>query len=138
MVRRVHVEVRTTQLVILLIMVDDVWNRFLVIEAALVDSILGEVRLDDIELAQMPSAAAIITDAIIFIMMAEVGRGQLRSSLPELVFVGHTKVMVVLALVRLHKFVRVDRVLEIDEFATFERLHFRLELGTGRVIRGLS
>lgn len=128
----------TAQGVILLIMVDNVWNCFLLVEAALVDSILGEVRLDDMEFAQMSSTTAIIADAIIFIMMAKVRRGQLRSSLPELVFVGDTKVVVVLALVRLHKFVGVDGVLEIDEFASSERLHFRLELGTGRVVRGLS
>lgn len=108
MVGRVHIEVWAAQGVILLIMVDDVGNSFLLVEAALVDSVLGEVRLDDMELAQMSSAAAIITDAIIFIMMTKVRRGKFGSSLPKLIFVGDTKVVVVLALVRLHKFVGVD------------------------------
>lgn len=108
MVRRVQIEVRAAQGVILLIMVDDVGDSFLLVEAALIDSVLGEVRLDDMELAQMSSAAAIIADAIIFIMMTKVRRGQFGSSLPELIFIGDTKVVVVLALVCLHKFVGVD------------------------------
>ena len=44
---------RSFQFIILFIMVNNVGNRTLLIEASLVNGIFGKVRFDDVEFAQM-------------------------------------------------------------------------------------
>lgn len=72
MIGGVHIQVWSLQSLILLIMIDDVRDSSLLIEALLVDSVLGEVGFDDVEFAEMPAAVAITTDAIELVMVVEV------------------------------------------------------------------
>ncbi len=46
--------------VVLLIMIDHIRDGFLLVEAALIDGVLGEVGLDDIQLGEMASAVAVV------------------------------------------------------------------------------
>ena len=64
-----HVKVRTFKFFILFVMVDEVGNGTLLIETSLVDGIFGEIRLDDMELAQMPTALAVIAEALLLMMV---------------------------------------------------------------------
>ena len=67
-------------------MVDDVGDGALFRIASLIDGIFGEVWLDDMEFAKMPSASTFLADAILRIMMVEVDTRQLGGSLSEGVF----------------------------------------------------
>ena len=66
--------------IVLLIVVDDVGDVFLVVEAALVDGVLGEVGLDDVEFAEVASAAAVVADAAGLVVVVEVVPRQLVGS----------------------------------------------------------
>jgi hypothetical protein len=68
----VDVEMRPLESIVLLIMVDYIGDEFLLVEAALVDGVLGEVGLDDIQFAEVPSAVAIIADAVGVVVVAEI------------------------------------------------------------------
>ena len=46
-----HVKVRSLELVVFLVVVDDVRDRSLLVEATLVNGVLGEVRFDDVKFA---------------------------------------------------------------------------------------
>lgn len=63
---------RPLQPIILMSMSHKIGDWLLLIEALLVNSSLGEVRLDDVKLAQMPSALTLLTDTHVGIMMTEV------------------------------------------------------------------
>ena len=63
---------RSFQFIILFIMVDDVGNRTLLIEASLVNGIFGKVRFDDVEFAQMSATLTVIADAFLLVVMGEV------------------------------------------------------------------
>ena len=63
---------RSLEPIVLLIMVDHIGDGLLLIEALLVDGVLGEVRLDDVELAEMPAAVAIAAHAVELVMVVEV------------------------------------------------------------------
>ena len=73
LISRVQVKMRALQPVVLMSVGHEVRDWFLLVEALLVHSRLGKVWLDDMKLAQMPSALALIADTHIGIMMAEVG-----------------------------------------------------------------
>ena len=63
---------RSLEPIVLLIMVDHIRDGLLLIEALLVDGVLGEVRLDDVELAKVPAAVAIAARAVELVMVVEV------------------------------------------------------------------
>jgi hypothetical protein len=88
---------RPLKSIVLLIVVDNIGDGFLLIETTLVDGILGEIGLDDIELAEMPSAVTIIADAILVIVMVEVSTGQLGGSSIEDVSVVDAVFVIMLA-----------------------------------------
>lgn len=71
--------------IILLIMVHNVGYKFLLVEATLIDSILGEVRLNDVKSAKMPTTIAVVADTISLMMMIEIVPTELTSSLIEVV-----------------------------------------------------
>ena len=58
---------------------------FLLIEAALVDSVFGEVRLNDVQLAKMTSAMAVIADTVGLMMMIKIVAAEPTGSLIEVV-----------------------------------------------------
>jgi hypothetical protein len=68
----VDVKMRPLESIVLFIMVDYIGDEFLLVEAALVDGVLGEVGLDDIQFAEVPSAVAIIADAVGVVVVAEI------------------------------------------------------------------
>lgn len=105
---RIHVKMRALQLFILLIVVDDVGNGFLLDEAALIDRIFSQIWLDDIQSAEVPSTMAIITHTGFLIMMVKVGRCELGGGYVEILLVRLTKFMIMLASLCLHKLLRVD------------------------------
>jgi hypothetical protein len=41
-------------------MVDYIWDGFLLVETVLVDSLLGQIRLDDMKFAKMATTVALI------------------------------------------------------------------------------
>lgn len=78
----VEFEVRALEAVVLLVMLDDVGDVLLVVEAALIDGVLGEVGLDDIELGEVAAAVAVAAERTRLVVVAEVQPCQpLRSSL---------------------------------------------------------
>lgn len=91
----IDVQMGTLQLIILLVVVDLVWNQLLLDETSLVDCILGEVGLDYFKLAVMPSAFAIRAQAILVVVVAEVGFMEFAGCFGEDVFLLHAVVMVV-------------------------------------------
>lgn len=70
---RTKIEMRSLELIILLIMVDDILDCHLLVEASLVNGLLGEIRLDCVKFAEMASAVALITEAVLMIVVLEVG-----------------------------------------------------------------
>ena len=81
--------------IILLIMVHNVGYKFLLVEATLIDSILGEVRLNDVQSAKMPTTMAVVADTISLMMMIEIVPTELTSSLIEVfcLFIAERMVM---------------------------------------------
>jgi hypothetical protein len=77
MVGRVHIQMRTLQSIVFLIMIDYIRNQFLLIETTLVDSIFGQIGLDDVQLAEMPSTFALITHTLFIMVVLEVVANQL-------------------------------------------------------------
>lgn len=65
------------QPIILLIVIDHIRDGLLLVEALLVDRILGEIGFDDVEFAEMPAAVAIAADAVGLVVVVEVGAVQL-------------------------------------------------------------
>lgn len=88
---------RSLQPVILLIMVDNIGNQLLLIETTLIDSIFGEVRLDDIQLAQMPPTLALITHTFLIMMMLKVVAHQLGGCFAKIVLLSEAEFVVVAA-----------------------------------------
>lgn len=82
-ISRSHIKMRTFQFIILLIMVDDVGDSSLLIEATLIDRGLGEIGFDDMQFAEMTAAATISADTLIGVVMREVGVGQFGGCLIE-------------------------------------------------------
>lgn len=60
------------ELVIFLIVIDDVRNRRLLVEAALVNGVLGEVRLDDVQLTQVTPTITLVAYATLLVMVRKV------------------------------------------------------------------
>lgn len=75
---------RSLKAIVLLIMIDDIRDLPLLIEAALVNGIFGEIRLDDVEFAKMTSAVTIITDTVSLVVMFKVMSSQLTCCFIEL------------------------------------------------------
>ena len=67
-----QIEMRSLQLIILFIMIDNIGNSRLLIETLLIDSILRKIRFDNIHLAQMPSAVTISTHTFLLMMMRKI------------------------------------------------------------------
>ena len=76
---------RSLETIIFLIMIHNVWDMFLLIEAALVDSVFGEVRLNDVQFAKMTSAMAVIADTVGLMMMIKIVSAEPTGSLIEVV-----------------------------------------------------
>lgn len=67
----------------------------LIVETFLIDGSLGQVRLNDMKLAQMSSTLAFLADTLSRIMVAEIRFGQLGCSLVEDIFIMHALGVVV-------------------------------------------
>ena len=63
---------RPLQLIVLLIAVYDIGNQLLLIAAALINRILGQVRLDDVQLAEVPPTFTLIANALLEVVVLEV------------------------------------------------------------------
>ena len=63
---------RSMQSIIFFVVINNIGYLFLFIEASLVNSIFGKIRLNNIKLAHMPFAMAITADTIVSIMMIKV------------------------------------------------------------------
>jgi len=63
---------RPLQPIVLLIVVDDIGNQLLLIEAALINRVLGQVRLDDVQLAEVPPTFTLIANALLAVVVLEV------------------------------------------------------------------
>lgn len=53
-------------------MIDNIFNGFLLVVAAFIDSFLGECGSDHIQFTEVPAAVAILTAAIFLVMVHEV------------------------------------------------------------------
>lgn len=60
---------RSFQLIIFFVMIDDVRNGHLLIKASLIDSILGEVRLNNMHLAEMTTAQTIVANTTLLLVV---------------------------------------------------------------------
>lgn len=103
MVSRVHIQMWALQLLIFLIMFDDIRNQFLLIETALINSIFGKIRLDDIQLAEMPSTFTLIAHTLFVVVVLEVMVQQLRGSFTEAVLLGDAELVIMAASMGLSK-----------------------------------
>jgi hypothetical protein len=84
----VHIQVWTFEAVVLLVDVDEVGDGSLGVEAALVDGVLGEVGLDDVELAEVAAALALPAHARFRVVVVKVGLRQLGGRLGEDILLG--------------------------------------------------
>ena len=98
------VEVRALEAAVFLIAVDEVGDLLLREEAALVDGVLGEVRPDNVEPAEVAAAVALAAHAALLVM-AEVALLQLPRSPPEALLLGEALLVVVPAALRLREVV---------------------------------
>ena len=85
---------RPLQLIVLLIAVDDIGNQLLLIEAALINRVLGKVRLDDVQLAEVPPTFTLIANALLTVVVLEVMTQQLRGRLAEAELLSEAELMV--------------------------------------------
>lgn len=118
-------------------MVDDVGDGFLlVVEAALVDGVLGEVWLDDIELAEVALAVAVAADAGAVVVVPEVVPRELADRAVEVLGLALALVVVMVAALGLDE-AGVDGAVEVGEggVAQFE---FGVELWFGGGGGGLA
>ena len=74
---------RSLEFIILLSKYNRTLNRFLIIETSLIDCSLRNIRLNDMELAQMPSAFTFLAYTLVWVVMAKVRFCQFISSLIE-------------------------------------------------------
>lgn len=72
--------------IVLLIVIDFVFDGFLLVVAATVDGLLSESGFDDIELAEMASALALPTAAFAFLVVSKVVAAELLGSASEDLF----------------------------------------------------
>lgn len=91
----VQVKMRAFEAVVLLVVIDYVWDGGLLIEAPLIDCILREVGLDCVELAEMPSAIALAAKTALLIVMRKIGIGEFRSSPSKYILLLSAIVMIV-------------------------------------------
>lgn len=103
MVRGTHIQMWSLQSIVLLIMIYNIGDNFLLIEALLIDGVLGEIGFDDVQFAEMPAAVAITAHAIELIMVVEVGAMQLRCSFVEGIGIVGTFIVIVFAPLSLHE-----------------------------------
>lgn len=82
-------------------MIDNILDWILFIVASFINGFFGESWSDDIEFAEMPSAYAILTTAIILIMMREVIICQMVGGLHEKFTLSFTLFLIVLKVVGL-------------------------------------
>lgn len=80
-------------------MIDYIGYVFLLVEATLVDSAFGEIRLDDVQPTEMPSACTIITETLV--VVAEIVTCEPTSCLAKVFGLPLTDRMVMLAAFRL-------------------------------------
>jgi hypothetical protein len=125
----VDVEVRSLEAIVLLIVVDDIGDLFLLVEAALVDGVLGEVGLDDVEFAEVASAVAVVADAVGLVVVVEVVPRQLAGSPVEVQGLLLARRVVVPAALRLQQ-PRVERAVQVG-LPRISQLQLDLELGLG-------
>jgi hypothetical protein len=85
---------RSLQLIVLLIVVDDIGNQLLLIEAALINRVLGQVRLDHVQLAEVPPTFTLIANALLAVVVLEVMTQQLRGRLLEAELLSEAELMV--------------------------------------------
>ncbi len=90
-------------------MIDYIRNQFLLIETTLVDSIFGQIGLDDVQLAEMPSTFALITHTLFIMVVLEVVANQLWGSLTEAVLLGETELVIMATSMCLPKLTNVKR-----------------------------
>lgn len=79
----VHVKMRPLKSIILVGKHNRSWNRFLIVETFLIYCCFGKVRFNHMELTQMPSTLALITDTLVGIMMTKIRLCQFRSGFIE-------------------------------------------------------
>ncbi|EFX61274.1 hypothetical protein DAPPUDRAFT_122357 [Daphnia pulex] len=125
----VDVEMWSLEAVVLLIVVDDIGDLFLLVEAALVDGVLGEVGLDDVEFAEVASAVAVVADAVGLVVVVEVVPRQLAGSPVEVLGLLLACRVVVPAALRLQQ-PRVERAVQVG-LPCISQLQLGLELGLG-------
>lgn len=85
---------RSLQPIVLLIVVDDIGNQLLLIEAALINRVLSQVRLDDVQLAEVPPTFTLIANALLAVVVLEVMTQQLRGRLLEAELLSEAELMV--------------------------------------------
>jgi hypothetical protein len=95
----VHIQVWTFEAVVLFVDVDEVGYSSLGVETALVDGVLGEVGLDDVELAEMATALALPAHAGLRVMVVEVGLRQLGGSFGKDILLGLAERVIVVGAV---------------------------------------
>ena len=74
---------RAEELTVLFVVVDNVGDPFLLVETLLVNRVLGEVRLDHVELSDMSGTVAVILKFVQFFEVLKVRGLQFRGSLVE-------------------------------------------------------
>ncbi len=92
---RAEIEMGSLELVVLLIMVDDVFDCNLVVEASLVNCLFGEVRFDCVKFAEMAPAVALVTKTVLMVVVREISICQFGSSFVKDVFVFQAVLVVV-------------------------------------------
>ena len=94
---------RAFELVVLFVMIHKIRNNLLLIETALINSIFGKIRLDDIQLAEMPSTFTLIAHTLFVVVVLEVMVQQLRGSFTEAVLLGDAELVIMAASMGLSK-----------------------------------
>lgn len=67
---------RALEFAVFFVMVDNVRDSLLVIEALLINCVLGQVWLDDVEFAEMAPTGAVLADTSFLVVVREVALGQ--------------------------------------------------------------
>lgn len=100
----------------------------MLVEALLVDGVLCEVRLDDVQFAEMPSATTISTDTFISVVVRKVAFGQFAGSIIEDILLHDALIMIVEAPVGLGHPAGIDRCIELTELSLGTRPAFQFSL----------
>jgi len=101
-----QIQMRSFQLIILLIMVYHILDRCLLEVAAFIYSFLGESGSDHVEFTEMSAAVAILTAAIFLIVMKEVVIFEMLCCVVEEIVLSLTLLFVVFQIMHLGSFVQ--------------------------------